>query len=231
MRELFLRGLRSTLWKGRGNPMPKDPTHRQASFAGRFAFFAALFVPAGIFAVTAGALPDKLKVFQMGGDIDIAEVPDGATLRTMGGNIHVGKAHSDISLTTMGGNIEIDSADASVKATTMAGNIDAILAKGQSSGSHDITLSSNSGEIILTVPKDYPMTVEVTLAYTNNSSGDYKITDNFGLEQNSSKEWDRLHGTPRKYLYAKGRTGNGQNHVTIKTINGDVIIKEAHMPL
>jgi DUF4097 and DUF4098 domain-containing protein YvlB len=211
--------------------MPNDPIHRQLSLAGRFALFAALFVLAGVFAATAGALPDRLKVFQMGGDIDIPEVSDGGTLQTMGGNVHVGKAHNDISLTTMGGNIEIDSADASVKATTMAGNIDVILAKGQSSGSHDITLSSNSGEIILTVPRNYPMTVEVTLAYTKNSGGDYKITDDLGLEQSASKEWDQGHGTARKYLYAKGRTGNGQNHVTIKTINGNVIIKEAHLPL
>jgi DUF4097 and DUF4098 domain-containing protein YvlB len=211
--------------------MPNDSNQRQSSFAGRFALFAALFVLAGIFAVTAGALPDQLKITQMGGDIDVANVPDGATLTTMGGNIHVGKVHNDISATTMGGSIEIESADASVKAVTMAGNIDAKVARGQSHGTHDITLSSNSGEIVLTVPKDYPMTVEVTLAYTDDSSGAYKINDNLGLDQSSSKEWDRLHGTPRKYLYAKGRTGSGQNHVTIKTINGNVTIKEARLPL
>jgi DUF4097 and DUF4098 domain-containing protein YvlB len=211
--------------------MPNNQPHRQSSFAGHFAIFAALVVLAGAFAARAGALPDRLNVFQAGGDIDIADVPDGATLHTMGGNIHVGKAHNDISLTTMGGDIEINSADASVEAETMSGNIDATLAKGQSPGTHHITLSTNSGEIILTVPKNYPMTIEVVLAYTNNTGGDYKITDTLGLEQSSSKVWDHTHGTPRKYLYAKGRTGNGQNHVTIKTINGDVVIKEARLPL
>jgi DUF4097 and DUF4098 domain-containing protein YvlB len=161
----------------------------------------------------------------MGGDIDYADVPDGGTLTTMGGNIHVGKVHNDISLTTMGGNISIDSADASVKATSMGGNIEATLVKDQSAGAHEITLSSMGGEIVLTLPKDYPMTIDVELAYTKNSDKSYKITDNLGLEQSASTDWNTSHGTPRKYLYAKGRIGNGRNHVTLKTVNGNIIIK------
>lgn len=207
--------------------MSKDPTRRQLHVLNGFVLFTILLVFGGFFAVTAGALPEKLQVAKMGGDIDINEVPDGGTLRTMGGNIHVGKVHNDITLATMGGSIEVESADASVKATTMAGDIDLILTKGQFAGSHEITLDSKSGRISLTVPKNYPMTIDVVLAYTENSGGGYKISDDLGLDQSSSKDWDKLHGTPRKYLYARGRTGNGQNHVTIKTINGNVTIKEA----
>ena len=85
----------------------------------------------------------------------------------------------------------------------MAGDIDVNLAKNQSPRAHDISLSSNSGAVILTVPKGYPMIVEVTLAYTDNSNGSFKISDNLDLEQTSSNAWDRLHGTPRKYLYAR----------------------------
>jgi len=33
-------------------------------------------------------------------------------------------------------------------------------------------------------------------------------------------------GSPRKYIYATGRVGNGQNHVEIDTINGDVILRQ-----
>ena len=211
--------------------MPKNPTRRQLHVVNRFVLFTILLVFGGIFAVTAGALPEKMRVVKMGGDIDISEVPDGGTLHTMGGKIHVGKAHNDITLTTMGGSIEVGSADASVTATTMGGDIDLILAKGQSAGSHDIVLDSKGGAISLTVPRNYPMTIQVVLAYTKNSAGNYKITEDLGLEQSSSKDWDQLHGTPRKYLYARGRTGNGQNHVTIKTINGNVTIKEKEAPL
>ncbi|HEY6273269.1 MAG TPA: hypothetical protein VIX19_14915 [Terriglobales bacterium] len=210
--------------------MPKDLTCRPPFLRGPLAIvgivtIVAIVVLAGAFATPAGALPDRLKVVQMGGDIDYPDVPDGGTFKTMGGNIHIGKVHNDVDLTTMGGNVEIDSADASVKATTMGGNIEATLVRGPSPAEHDITLSSLGGEIILTVPKDYPMTINVELAYTKSNDKSFKITDNLGLEQSASKEWDNWHGTARKYLYAKGRIGNGQNQVTIKTINGDVTIK------
>jgi DUF4097 and DUF4098 domain-containing protein YvlB len=201
--------------------MRKNPTQRQSL---RLVALV-VFVLAGALATTAGALPERLKVMQMGGDINYPDVPDGGELQTMGGNIHVGKVHNDISLSTMGGNISVDSADASVKATTMGGNIDATLVKDQAAGKHEITLSSMGGEIILTVPRDYPMSIEVELAYTQGSNKSYKITDSLGLEQSASNAWDYSHGSPRKYLRAKGRIGSGQNHVTIKTINGDVIIK------
>jgi DUF4097 and DUF4098 domain-containing protein YvlB len=210
--------------------MPKHLTSRLPFIRGPLAIIAivaivAMVVLAGAFATTAGTLPDRLKVVQMGGDIDYPDVPDGGTFKTMGGSIHLGKVHSDVDLTTMGGNIEVDSADASVKATTMGGNIEATLVQGGSPARHDITLSSMGGEIILTVPKDYPMTINVELAYTKSNDKRFKITDNLGLEQSTSKEWDNWHGTARKYLYAKGRIGNGQNQVTIKTIDGDVTIK------
>lgn len=161
----------------------------------------------------------------MGGDINYTDVPDGGDLKTMGGNVHVGKVHNDLTITTMGGNVQVDSADASLKATTMGGNIEAALAKDQSPGNHDVTLKSMGGEVILSIPKDYPMTVDIELAYTKGNENKYKITESLGLDRSASQDWDTWHGSPRKYLYAKGRIGNGQNHLTIKTINGDVIIK------
>jgi DUF4097 and DUF4098 domain-containing protein YvlB len=185
----------------------------------------ALVMVLGGVAATAGAWPERLNISRMGGDIEVANVPDGGTLKTMGGNVLIGKAHNDITVTTMGGNIQIDSADASVEATTMGGNIEATLVKGQTPAGHDITLKSMGGEITLTVPKDFPMTVDITLAYTKNNANAYKITESLGLEQTGSKDWDSGHGTPRKYLYAKGRIGNGQNHITITTVNGNVTIK------
>jgi DUF4097 and DUF4098 domain-containing protein YvlB len=173
----------------------------------------------------AAALPDRLRISKMGGDVDVTDVPDGGSIKTMGGNVHVGKVHNDISITTMGGNIDIDSADASVDAKTMGGNIEATLVKGDSGAAHSITLSSMGGEIILILPKDYPMTIDVELAYTKNQENKYKISESLGLDESAGTNWEYLHGSPRKYLYAKGKVGNGQNHVTIKTINGNIIIK------
>jgi len=218
--------------------MPKKPIHRK-SIANVVLL---TLVLAGTFAA-AGALAPQLNVSKMGGDIDYADVPDGGTFKTMGGDIHLGKVHNSVTVSTMGGNISVDSAngsvkattmggnvsvrsaDASVEATTMGGNVEATLVKGDSSAAHNVTLSSMGGEIILTVPKDYPMTIDVELVYTRSNEGKYKITEKLGLDQTASSNWDYSHGSPRKHLYAKGRIGDGRNHVTIKTVNGNVIIK------
>ena len=216
--------------------MPKNSPHRKPIAS----VVLLTIVLAGTFAA-AWALAPQLHVSKMGGDIDYADVPDGGTFSTMGGNVHLGKVHHDVTVSTMGGNITIESADGSVKAktmggnvsvgsadasldaTTMGGNVEATLVKGDSAA-HSVTLSSMSGEIILTVPKDYPMTIDVDLTYTKGNEQRYKIAEKLGLEQSASNDWEYGLGSPRKHLYAKGRTGDGRNHVTIKTVNGNVII-------
>jgi DUF4097 and DUF4098 domain-containing protein YvlB len=202
--------------------MPKNATYRQwlRRCGGLFAVLIVLVV-----VTVAAALPNRLRITKMGGDVDVADVPDGGSIKTMGGNVHVGKVHNDISINTMGGNIDIDSADASVDAKTMGGNIEATLVKGDPGAAHSITLSSMGGEIILILPKEYPMTIDVELAYTKNQDNKYRISESLGLDESATTSWDYLHGSGRKYLYAKGKVGNGRNHVAIKTVNGDIIIK------
>jgi DUF4097 and DUF4098 domain-containing protein YvlB len=236
LKELSIALVRNTLQKGREIPMPKHPAHRKPLAS----VVLVTLVLCGTLAA-AGALV-QLRVSKMGGDIDYAEVPDGGTFSTMGGNVHLGKVHKDISVSTMGGNITIDSADAYVKASTMGGNVsvgsavavdastmggnvEATVLKGDSNAVHNITLSSMGGEIIVTLPKDYPMTIDVQLAYTKSKEGQFKITENLGLEHGVSDDWSSWEGSARKKLYARGRIGDGRNHVTIKTINGNVIIK------
>jgi hypothetical protein len=81
------------------------------------------------------------------------------------------------------------------------------------------------GTITLTVPKDFPMEIHITLAYTKNAERAFRIIDDFGLAQSTSPDWDSSNGSPRKYIRAEGRVGSGQNHVEIKVVNGDVILK------
>lgn len=189
------------------------------------------------------AASEPVTIRQMGGDIDVPDAPDGTTLETMGGNIRLGSAGSFAKLKTMGGNIAVDRANASVDASTMGGKITlhnvngsihaATMAGdvtahivGASNSSRDIQLSSKAGTITLTVPKDFGMDVQVTLAYTQEAGPHFRIIDHMGLSQKETQEWDNSHGSPRKYIRATGRVGNGQNHVTIETINGDVILKQ-----
>ena len=170
-----------------------------------------------------------INMSKMGGDIDVDNAPHGATLSTMGGNIHVGNVGAFAHLKTMGGNIEIDQAKASIDAVSMGGNDTLHLvagSEGSSSAPHDVELTSTGGGVELTVPKDFPMDVQVTLAYTKTASKTYRIDSNIGLTQNTSGEWDFSQGTPRKYIRAQGRVGSGSNHVVIKTVNGDVVIRQ-----
>jgi DUF4097 and DUF4098 domain-containing protein YvlB len=184
-----------------------------------------------------------ISVSKMGGEIDVAEAPHGATLSTMGGDIHLGSVGEFASVKTMGGSVTIDHAEASVDATTMGGNITIkgvdgplrattmagdITARmvGSSTAQRDVHLTSNSGTITLIVPKDFPMDVRIKLAYTRNADKTFDIIDHMGLTHRQSADWDTSQGTPRKYIYAEGRVGSGQNHVEIGTINGDVILKQ-----
>jgi len=186
---------------------------------------------------------EPLGIHKMGGDIDVKEAPQGANLETMGGSIHLGRVESAAKLHTMGGNITVDHAGGSVdaetmggeirinsafgpiKASTMGGDITARVV-GTSNDRRDIQLSSKAGVISLTVPKDFPMEIRVALAYTKNSSQDFRISEHLGLTQKISSDWESGFGSQRKFIRAEGRVGNGQNRVTIDTVNGDVIIRQ-----
>ncbi len=193
--------------------------------------------------VYANHTDEPLSISKMGGDIDVDAAPHGADLQTMGGSIHLHSFGNSAKLKTMGGNIEVDDADGPLHATTMGGNIDVDAAAdslyattmsgdvtahvfaSSSSSSRDIKLYSLNGEISLIVPKDFPMTVDIELAYTKDHTDEFRIISDVGLDTTRTTEWERDHGTPRKYIYAKGRVGSGQNHVVIHTINGNVRLK------
>lgn len=193
----------------------------------------------------AAAAPDegRISIHKMGGDINVPNAPAGADVATMGGNIHIGNAGQSVSAKTMGGDIVVDRVDGSVDvstmggaitvrqvsgpvhASTMAGDVTVHLT-GPSGDRRDIRLSSLSGAILLTVPKNYGMDVRIKLEYTRNSSRNFRVDQHLGLTERQTTEWDTSQGTPRKAIYVTGRVGDGQNRVTIETINGDVILKQ-----
>ncbi len=184
-----------------------------------------------------------VNIHKMGGGIDVKDAPHGATLETMGGDIHVGnvgdfakvktmggnvtidRASGSVDASTMGGSVTIKGANGSVNATTMGGDVSAHVV-GSSRERRDVHLSSMAGTITLTVPKDFPMEVRIKLAYTKNQGDKFDISEHVGLTRRETADWDTSQGSPRKYIYATGRVGNGQNHVEISTINGDVILRQ-----
>ena len=199
------------------------------------------FIDGGMSNSSTGA-SGEVVINRMGGGIDVANAPHGATLSTMGGGIHVGNVASFARIKTMGGGIDIDHATGSVDATTMGGGITINTAEGPvkatsmgggitvhevgtSSQQRDIRLDSKGGTIELTVPKDFAMDVKITLAYTR-TDRQYHIVQHAGLDVHETGEWDRSFGTPRRYIRASGIVGSGTNHVTIETVNGDVILNQ-----
>ena len=195
----------------------------------------------GMSSGTTGA-SGEVVVNKMGGGIDVDDAPHGATLSTMGGAIHVGRVASFAKVKTMGGGVAIDHATGPVDATTMGGEITIGSAEGpvkaesmggsirvreigDSSNERDIYLSSKGGTVELTVPKNFPMTVKITLANTK-TDRQYHIIQQAGLDVHESGEWDRSEGMPRRYTRASGLVGNGLNRVTIETVNGDVILNQ-----
>lgn len=203
--------------------------------------YASRYIDGGMSNSATGA-SGEVVINKMGGGIDVANAPHGATLNTMGGGIHVGNVALFAKIKTMGGGVEVDHATGSVDVTTMGGGITIGIAEGPvkatsmgggitvhevgtSAQERDIHLTSKGGTIELTVPKDFPMDVKITLAYTR-TDRQYHIVQHAGLDVHESSEWDHSEGTPRKYIRAGGIVGTGLNRVTIETVNGDVILNQ-----
>ena len=168
---------------------------------------------------------DAVIISTMGGSIEVADAPSGAKLHTMGGAIRVDSAAEYVDAETMGGNIDLGAVDGWVKAVTMGGDIE-VRVTGEGSAGADILLQSMSGDVRLTVPRGFGMTVDVEIAYTKRHAGKHEIKSDLPLQLSESDGWDYEHGDPRRYLVGQGTLGDGRHRVEIRTVNGDVILEE-----
>jgi DUF4097 and DUF4098 domain-containing protein YvlB len=162
----------------------------------------------------------------MGGSIVVDEAPVGALVNTMGGDISVQEASAFVKAHTMGGNIDIEVDDGWVHAHTMAGNVTVEVEEGLGDGEKGVKLTSLSGDIELVVPADLSMDLDLTIAYTRNSSQDFEIISDFDVQIERSKHWDYSNGSPRKRIYGTGKVAGGKYPIVIETINGDIVIKK-----
>jgi DUF4097 and DUF4098 domain-containing protein YvlB len=163
---------------------------------------------------------DEVHISTMGGAINVENAPAGANVHTMGGKIHIGTASRFVKAKTMGGDITIDSADGSVEATSMAGDIAVNL-----TGDGNVSLVSFKGDVTLVVPAGLSMEIDIQIAYTQNSSRNFKIVSDFDIRQEETEQWEYEHGSPRRYIYGRGSIGGGKNKIKIETINGNVYLK------
>jgi len=167
----------------------------------------------------------EVDISTMGGEINVDDAPKGAVLSTMGGAIHVRSAGGFVRAKTMGGEIRLEAIDGGMDATTMGGPVEATMTGDPSSGDRSVALTSMGGNITLAVPASLSMAIDIELAYTEGHEGDYDITSDFPLSREVSPTWEREHGSPRKVIHGTGTVGGGKNRVTIRTVNGNVVLK------
>lgn len=163
----------------------------------------------------------------MGGDINLKAAPEGATVKTMGGDIDIRDAEQFVKATTMGGDIRVDVRNGWVELTTMAGNIETTVRESLGDSDNGIKLETMSGDVNVVVPAGLSLSFDLTIAYTRNSDQNYQISTDFGLKEERSADWDYDHGTPRKTIRATGSVGGGHYPIRIKTVNGNIIVRQA----
>jgi len=111
----------------------------------------------------------------------------------------------------------------------MAGDVAVRMVGNPDQGRRDVTITSYSGDVTLTVPAGLSMEFDIELAETKNSDRSYRIISDFEVQQRESDRWDQDNGTPRKYIYGTGSVAGGRNKIKIRTINGNVYLKRGNI--
>jgi len=197
-------------------------------------------------------LKGKIDLTTMGGSVSLTDSDVDGRLKTMGGRVMLENVIGDVKgssmggsvlyknvtrrsgkstgkavqISTMGGAINVEDAANGANVHTMGGKIKVNMVGDPQKGKRDVILISMGGDIRLKVPAGLAMGIEIELAYTKNSMKDYKIVSDFNIQQKRTDEWQHDKGSPRKYIYGKGKTGDGKHKIIIKTINGNVILKK-----
>ena len=181
------------------------------------------------------AAPGELKVTNastgtvlissQGGSINVPEALEGAKVRTAGGNVNVRNAARFVYASTGGGDVSVETSEGPVEASTGAGRVEVTVAQ-DTQGEGDITIETGLGDVYLTIPRNFSMSLEVELGITRNSSRNYKIDSDMEVDIDKSESWSNHYGTPRKFVYGKADINGGLHKVKIRTTNGNVYIKE-----
>lgn len=169
---------------------------------------------------------DEVNIRNAGGRIDVDDAPSGANVSTGGGNIYIRRANEFVIASTGGGEVTIEAVDGWVDASTGAGDIEVTMVGDADRGRRDVSLLTGKGDITLTVPRDLEMDIEVEIAYSKGHAGKYRIVSDFDLEESITRDWDRSHGEPLKYIYGEARVGDGRNRILIRTSHGNVYLKK-----
>lgn len=166
-------------------------------------------------------------ISSMGGGVDVDEAPEGASIYTGGGEIHVRNADQYVEAKTGGGDIDVHIVSGKVEAWTGAGDVDVVVDKDSGEKEGGVTVFTGLGDITLRLPSDYSMKLDLDIAYTRNSSQDYRIISDWDFEEERTEEWEYSNGSPKKHIYGTGSISGGRHTIKIRTTNGDIRIKKS----
>lgn len=162
---------------------------------------------------------NPLRVKTMGGNISVGSAPNGIHADTYGGNISV-KESGPAQVETKGGNITFGELDGSINAHTHGGSITVTMVGDPDDGNRDVELSSNGGDIRLTLPSGFSGDFDIQIEQSRRAKRDYQIKSDIPLNIETA-------GTSPKRIRATGQSLTGKHRVRIHTSNGDVILKTA----
>jgi len=162
-------------------------------------------------------------ISKAGGSVNVERVPNGAVISTGGGAVTVGSGSGSVSVATGGGEVRVGPIAGSVRATTGAGNVDISIDK--SDGAVNVT--TGKGTVVIEVPRGFSGRIDLETAQTDNYDGRTpRITTPWDLNTETSRNWDDSQGTPRRYIRANGSVGRGSGSIKVRTVNGDIEIRE-----
>jgi len=140
--------------------------------------------------------PDKhypaemVHIRNAGGGIRVNKAPAGADVQTGGGDIRVRSAGKFVRAHTGGGNILLDEVDGWIEATTGAGDVEVLLIGEMESTDHDVEIRTGTGDVIVTLPRDLSVEVDIQLAHTKGYRGRSRIISDLDLEEEESDSWE-----------------------------------------
>ena len=164
----------------------------------------------------------RLFVNKSGGSVQLGDAPNGATISTGGGKVTIGNSGGDVVVNTGGGDVTIGSASKGAKVITGAGDVRMTVA---GAGGHPVIVESGSGTVTLTLPAGLSAELDLETAFTNSHRGTARIESDWPLATTVTPDWDAREGTPRRYVRARQVIGNGGPRITVKTVNGDIVIR------
>jgi len=94
-------------------------------------------------------------------------------------------------------------------------------------GAHSGEMTTGNGQIELVLPSDISATVILETAYTNNFSRKTRIESDWPVTVTESPDWDTSQGSPRKYVRSRLVLGSGEGVITVRAVNGNVVVKRA----